>query len=291
LGAANQGFISLTPGGAILAVASRATRANETTIAVVSIVADGVDLVATGTAVLPAPVSGAVVGGGRARITLQIRNNGTLPANGATNVALYLSVNSILGVEDVKTVSAPISLGSIKPGATRRVNVQINLPASGYADGNYNLFARVNDSGTIAEINNVNNEVGLVGATAFAKPFVDLALRFDALPSSLVPGKKAQSTVSVTNRGNVAATLKETLELFGNVTGAGATPATIVLGSARVSGRLNPNQTRAIRVTIAPPASLTPGSNVGPSASLGFAGDRDGSNNTIFSSAQIPVVA
>ena len=289
--AANQGFISLTPGGAILAVASRATRANETTIAVVSIVADGVDLVATGTAVLPPQVNGVVVGGGRARITLQVRNNGTLPANGATNVALYLSVNSILGIEDVKTVSAPISLGSIKPGATRRVNVQINLPASGFADGTYNLFARVNDSGTIAEINDVNNEVGLVGSTAFAKPFVDLALRFDALPSSLVPGKKAQSTVSVTNRGNVAATLKDTLELFGNVTGVGVAPTRIVLGSARVAGKLNPNQTRAIKVAIASPPSLAAGSSVGPGASLSFSDDLDSSNNTIFSNAQIPVVA
>jgi hypothetical protein len=210
--AANQGFISLTPGGNVLAIASRATRANETTIAVVSIVTDGVDLVATGTAVLPPRVGGAVVGGGRARITLQVRNNGTLSASGATNVALYLSVNSILGVEDVKTVSAPINLGSIKPGATRRLNVQINLPSSGYDDGTYNLFARVNDSASIAEINNINNEVGLAGATVFAKPFVDLALRFDALPASLAPGKRAAAIFTVTNLGNVAASLRDTVE-------------------------------------------------------------------------------
>jgi hypothetical protein len=62
----------------------------------------------------------------------------------------------------------------------------------------------------------------------------------------------------------------------------------VILGSVKLSGKLNPNQGRSIRANITLPTGLVNGS-VTPRASLNFSGDRDSSNNVVFSSAQIPV--
>jgi uncharacterized delta-60 repeat protein len=286
----NQGLIALTPGGGILALASRATGDNETTIAVTSVVSDGIDLIAIGTVKLTAPVNGAVVGGTRAQVSLTVTNDGTLRANGTSTVALYLSDNSILGVDDVRIASAPLKLSNLKPGAKRKLALRVNLPTTGFEDGTYNLFARVNDAGTLPEVNDVNNGVGLTAATAFAKPFIDLSLGFASLPANFTPGKRASIGISVTNRGNTFANVRDVMNLLATVNGENIDGTEIDLGTARVSGRLKPGQSRIVKANVTPPATLLPGSTLTPRATLNVAGDTDPTNNTIFSSTPIAVV-
>jgi hypothetical protein len=205
-------------------------------------------------------------------------------------VALYFSQNSILGVDDVRVASVPLRVSNLKPSGSRKINLRINLPTTGFADGTYNLFARVNDAGALTEVNDTNNGVGLVASTAFAKPFVDLSLGIASLPANFTPGKRAALGISVTNRGNTTANLREVMNLLASVDGENIDGGSISLGTARVSGRLKPGQSRIIRANVTAPATLVPGSNLTPSATLNIAGDPNASNNTIFSSSPIPVI-
>ena len=94
----------------------------------------------------------------------------------------------------------------------------------------------------------------------------------------------------MTNRGNTTASLRDIMSLFATAGGDNIDGSQVDLGTARVSGKLKPGQSRTIKANVTPPATLLSGTTLTPGATLTVNGDPNTANNTIFSTDPISVL-
>ena len=204
--------------------------------------------------------SGAVLGGTKGVARLRITNTGSTQFTGPVSITVYASLNtstdsaSLAADTFVTTVNlAHLNLGA---GKSQGAALKFTYP-SGMANAAYYLIASIDETG----LNTAPAVVATPTPVTISPPLVDLAATFAAgQVVKVTPGKNGFAVVTITNKGNVAATGSFDLSLYASTSQTLNTATDSVVGS--VSGRpIHLAAGHSIRVAIRyeAPASLTPG--------------------------------
>jgi hypothetical protein len=152
-------------------------------------------------AVVTRSPKGSLIGGTDAILSYKIFNRGTLPFNGTTSVAYYLSADETLDADDV-LVTTQSKLLKLKPNAAQSFSAKLRLPSD--MEGSYRLLAVVDSDDAVSEMLESNNVGASAEAFALARPFVDVSTTVARSPAGeIVGGTRTTAKAKVTNNGNV----------------------------------------------------------------------------------------
>ncbi len=155
-------------------------------------------------------ISSNIVAGTATKSTLgySIHNAGNqqFESRSSAHVRAYLRP---VGVDD-SSQDIPVSdlkrenLSSLTPGKSRSRELKISIPA-GVNPGEYTLVLSFDDSDSLHESDEHNNDVHLEDTIRIAPPTVDLSASRASMTGSLTSGRGARAEAFVTNTGNVKA--------------------------------------------------------------------------------------
>jgi uncharacterized delta-60 repeat protein len=240
-----QGASATNTGGELLVAGNSNTATVEA-----AVITMGLDLAAAVIGSQP----GAVVGGAKGIITVQVREAGTQLVSGVFTIQLFTAVNG-----SVSSIQAPFTSVretlKLKQGQTVLFHLSFVFPTS-LPNGSYSIAATVSP-GTLHDINPVNNTAYSPAPTAIAQPFVDLTGSSLIAPKFVV-AKLAAVAFTLTNNGNIPTpNLASTLEFFASTTGTLANA--ILLASQPLRPVLGAMSSRVFRTTLAIPKTLPHG--------------------------------
>ena len=202
----------------------------------------GADLVISSVSAPAAAVPGSA-------ITVQETTlNQTSASVGASTTRFYLSRNLILDETDVELGSRAVP--ALGPGAQSAAATVLVLPTG--VGGQYNIIARANADGAIAESDTANN----TAASGLVKIGADLVVAIGSAPASTGPGATIAVTDTTQNRGAITAPASNTA--FYLSTDAILSGSDVALGSRAVpSLAAAGSDTGSASLTI--PATTAPG--------------------------------
>lgn len=212
------------------------------------VIVAGVDLSAVYTSKFP----GAVLGGAKQSVSVQVTEAGNVLAEGTFAIDLYLSTNPLLGSDQNPFQTFPVKV-KLQPDMKTTFNLQFDYPTS-VSDGSYYLIATV-DTGSIVDLNPGNATVSSAAALDLAQPYVQLdgtTLQAPAFNGT----RPAAVSFTVTNNGNFPATKTSAVQILASVDGSLADAVTIV--TAPINFNLKPGQSRVFRKTVSLKPSLPP---------------------------------
>ena len=231
-----QGVIATTSGGELLAVGNSGANTVEA-----AIVTAGIELATALIAKLPA----SALGGAKESLTVKITESGTDPAVGTVTIQLLASPTGLSDLGEPPFDSVPEHL-NLKAGHSQSFVVHYTLPTTA---GTFNIVANVS-SGSLQELNGINNAAASATQVAVAAPFVELTGSDLSFSGSITPGKTATISFNVANSGNIAAKSApvEILALLQS------TPSdTTALATPNLALALKPNSSRHYRLTFRVP--------------------------------------
>ncbi|MFN3167948.1 MAG: CARDB domain-containing protein [Phycisphaeraceae bacterium] len=149
--------------------------------------------------------------GTKLRLPIEVTNNGNVPLDRGEVIDVTVSLER---VSDGQTVLLDTfddqSVSALKPGATKKLNLNVEIPPNGTLDGEYRLLVEVDTDDDVSESDETNNTALSSAASPIqiAPGFVDLQAQFGKiqLPSAVISGEAIKGTaqVLVANLGNVA---------------------------------------------------------------------------------------
>lgn len=248
----------------------------------------GGDDVLPGTLVpdVSASLPAAVVAGAKTRpvgVVVTVTNADVLPFSGPATVALFATANETFEPEADPQLATTTKRLKLEPGQSKAVKLKVtafpNVP-----DGDYRVLARVTAPGIDPAANPSFNTVNVAAA------FIDLAGTPGAAPETLVRGKKARLTLTLTNGGNSA--VKTTVPVA--IT-AGLPPDVagqpVALGTVNAKVSLKAGQSKTVKLSVKVPQELAAGTYfldavLDPANVLA---ERNEANNEILGTAEVTV--
>ncbi|MCP4708077.1 MAG: hypothetical protein GY869_05595, partial [Planctomycetes bacterium] len=158
---------------------------------------------------LPSAIVAGVNVKGKAQVI--IANEGTIAVNKGMKITVELSARPVWAGDDAGNdialaVKEGFSVSNLKPGKTKKLNMNVVIPANAPED-EYRLVVKVDTGDDVVESNENNNTRQSVASVTVAAPFVDftVAVMNPKMPASVVSGDgtKIILPVVVTNNGNV----------------------------------------------------------------------------------------
>jgi len=148
-----------------------------------------------------------VLTGSTGRIAVRVGNFGDADLKGAmVSVGLYASTDGRIDSGDVKLASVSKRMSLRGGGSFKTVPMSFEYSGA-LPDGDYRLLARADDTFTLREADELNNDSAAPGSVRVAKPFVDLGPApgtfGEADLSSFRPGRRSSVAIKVFNAGNV----------------------------------------------------------------------------------------
>ncbi|MEM6393613.1 MAG: CARDB domain-containing protein [Planctomycetota bacterium] len=207
--------------------------------------------------------------GTKIKLPVSITNNGNVSMDKSQTVDIEVFADRAGGGSTRVASLDDVSLGSLKPGQAKRLNLNVELPA-GLTDGSYKLRVQTDFSGDVTESSTAGSiDVNEGVATA------DVSINLKALPSgSLEDGalrilQVGPATVTflelpleVTNNGNVTfdpGTDTDILLALRPSDGASDGSDDVLIGSEfQVLDSLKPGQTRRFDIEVLVPADSVP---------------------------------
>ncbi|WP_346658742.1 Ig-like domain-containing protein [Bradyrhizobium sp. 143] len=207
-------------------------------------------------AIVPAHVPA----GGTASLQFTVVNQGTVPATGHWNDAVYLSLDGTLSSDDVLlgkfANGAALDPGEPYTTLTPAVNIPIRFRGDAY-------FIVVTDAdNTVDEHPNDNNNTSAFRFTVDPKPFADLVTSAVVAPTQAVAGSQVEIRYTVTNRGSATTnteTWHDTIWLTRDATRPAPGSGAILLGTFDHNGALDINEGYDRVVTLTLPDNLASG--------------------------------
>jgi hypothetical protein len=204
-----------------------------------------VDLQGTLASTLPTLVVGGAPLNGKVTVTLANGGNVALPANQQVTIQI-VAHDTVSNTDVVLTTTAPLAVGSLKPGTTKSFTVDV-AAAAGVPNGSYQIRAVVTPVQALAEGSTANNTIAKTVANAnvpltATDPFVNLTgtLTKSTLPATVTHNTRIAGnlTLTVRNTGNIAlpAGQQIRIQIIAHIQGAGDTTGDVVLTtSAKLS--------------------------------------------------------
>ena len=271
-----QGVVAVTQGGEILDAGNSGVNTVEA-----ELITAGVNLVTKLLSTLPT----SILAGLKGSVKLSITESGTTAATGSVTVEIQFATDAA-----GNNASTPVNTGlhvALKQGQTKPYKINFTYP-TGLAAGAYYLVATVvNGAGVPADLDATDNAAASDAAVTIAPAFITLS-GSGLSSTSVVAGKTATFTLTITNNGNVKANGKSEVDFYVS-TDTTATDGT-ELGVAPLGVSLAAGKSKVYRLKVAVPATVTAGTFnllgvIDPNNSLG-SGD---ASNAIVVDA-VPVV-
>jgi uncharacterized delta-60 repeat protein len=218
-----------------------------TILAVVTVF--GVDLAASLLSSLPT----AILDGAKGSLTLRITDLGNATEAGPVTVQLYAtSTSDIAGQTAFQSISEKLNL---REGKAVTLHLSFTCPSS-LSDGSYYIEANVN-TGSVADINTINNVAGTTTPVNIAKPFIDLTGSGLAAPA--FTGTKPHGiSFTVANDGNIP-TPNEPLSVQFLASADGTLTDAIPIATQAFRSNVKAQTSRPYKTKLALPATLPAG--------------------------------
>jgi len=213
--------------------------------------------------------------GGKGKVQVIISNEGTIAVDKGKKITVELSARPVWAGDNSSNdialaVKENFSVSNLKPGKTKKLNMNVVIPAAAPED-EYCLVVKVDTDGDVAESNENNNTTQSVGSVTVSAPFVDLEplVMNPKMPASVVAGDgtKIILPVVITNNGNVSCNQGQTIDIAilarptSNLNDPGQDVIVDVLSNVSISN-LKPNKFKKGNVILYLPAGIAEGDYV-----------------------------
>jgi hypothetical protein len=188
------------------------------------------------------------------KVSVDITNQGNVPAAGPVVVDLYASLNDTLDkAGDVRLGREQMRKKSLQPGKTKSCRFS-KIAVPDLPPGDYFLIADIDVPDAVDETDETNNAPAGARTVAWQAAERDLAGRMDLskAPAVVVPGDRKAGqikkvTVELTNQGNIEAAGLVTLDLYASTDKTRDKGADTRLGRTTKKVKLRPGKTKKLR--------------------------------------------
>ena len=201
----------------------------------------------------------------KGKVSVMLENTGNVSTSSSTSSELKIVARSG-GAADVEVVSYSLNSGNLKPGKSKKANINVEIP-SDFPEGPFDLYVTA-VTPTVGDGGDSTVEVSLDTGITVTQSYIDLAVEAGAMKSSSVSiagtrDTKVKVPLLISNLGNVATDKAQLVDIdvYLEVAGDGqAEPILIAeLIDMKISN-LKPGKPKKVNVNCVVPNSISAGS-------------------------------
>jgi hypothetical protein len=195
------------------------------------------------------------IGGRKGAMKVRVTNYGQSASAGPSTVSVYTSSDDTVDGDDVRLGFTTLRNLTVKPGKNKLLPMKFVVPE--VETSNYFLLVKVEAPNTVGN-GLAEGRGGDPPTLHIERPTVDLTGAFTALPTAMVRGRTARTTLALRNDGNVTAAGLVTVTYYLS-TDAAFDATDIEVGSAAKKQNLRASSTKALKVPLVLPDEVGAG--------------------------------